>query len=160
MDAVSEKFEIIERKEEKRLGSIGCSAEMIGDLDMILSGREIERAVGTDIIIEPFERSKVNPNSYNLTLHNELLVYENEILDMKKPNPTKKLVIPEEGLLLEPNKLYLGRTKEFTTTSKYVPMLEGRSSTGRLGLCIHVTAGFGDIGFAGYWTLKFIVFIH
>ena len=42
---------------------------------MILSGREIERAVGTDIIIEPFERSKVNPNSYNLTLHNELLVY-------------------------------------------------------------------------------------
>ena len=96
-----------------------------------------ERAVGTDIIIEPFERSKVNPNSYNLTLHNELLVYENEILDMKKPNPTKKLVIPEEGLLLEPNKLYLGRTKEFTTTSKYVPMLEGRSSTGRLGLCIH-----------------------
>ncbi len=56
---------------------------MIGDLDMILSGREIERAVGTDIIIEPFERSKVNPNSYNLTLHNELLVYENEILDMK-----------------------------------------------------------------------------
>ena len=56
-------------------------------------------------------------------------------------------MIPEEGLLLEPNKLYLGRTKEFTTTSKYVPMLEGRSSTGRLGLCIHVTAGFGDIGF-------------
>ena len=126
---------------------------------MILSGREIERAVGTDIIIEPFERSKVNPNSYNLTLHNELLVYENEILDMKKPNPTKKLVIPEEGLLLEPNKLYLGRTKEFTTTSKYVPMLEGRSSTGRLGLCIHVTAGFGDIGFAGYWTLE-IYCIH
>ena len=126
---------------------------------MILSGREIERAVGTDIIIEPFERSKVNPNSYNLTLHNELLVYEDNILDMKKLNPNKKLLIPEEGLLLEPNKLYLGRTKEFTTTSKYVPMLEGRSSTGRLGLCIHVTAGFGDIGFAGYWTLE-IYCIH
>ena len=127
---------------------------------MILSGREIERAVGTDIIIEPFERSKVNPNSYNLTLHNELLVYENEILDMKKPNPTKKLVIPEEGLLLEPNKLYLGRTKEFTTTSKYVPMLEGRSSTGRLGLCIHVTAGLEILGLqvTGHW--RFIVSIH
>jgi deoxycytidine triphosphate deaminase len=35
-----------------------------------------------------------------------------------------------------------------------VPMLEGRSSTGRLGLFIHVTAGFGDIGFAGFWTLE------
>ena len=33
-------------------------------------------------------------------------------------------------------------------------MLEGRSSTGRLGLFIHVTAGFGDVGFAGYWTLE------
>ena len=58
---------------------------------MILSGREIERAVGTDIIIEPFERSKVNPNSYNLTLHNELLVYENEILDMKKTKSDQKI---------------------------------------------------------------------
>jgi len=127
---------------------------------MILSGKEIEREIKKgNILINPFNPSQVNPNSYNLTLHNELLVYENEILDMKKPNPTKKLVIPEEGLLLEPNKLYLGRTKEFTTTSKYVPMLEGRSSTGRLGLCIHVTAGFGDIGFAGYWTLE-IYCIH
>ena len=33
-------------------------------------------------------------------------------------------------------------------------MLEGRSSIGRLGICIHVTAGFGDVGFAGYWTLE------
>ena len=62
--------------------------------------------------------------------------------------------IPEEGLVLEPNKLYLGRRNEFTKTEKFVPMLEGRSSTGRLGLFIHVTAGFGDIGFAGYWTLE------
>ena len=35
-----------------------------------------------------------------------------------------------------------------------VPMLEGRSSVGRLGLFVHVTAGFGDVGFAGYWTLE------
>ena len=26
-------------------------------------------------------------------------------------------------------------------------MLEGRSSVGRLGLFVHVTAGFGDVGF-------------
>ena len=122
---------------------------------MILSGREIAQQVEQgNITIQPFDRKKVNPNSYNLSLHNELLVYENEVLDMNKPNPTQLLTIPKEGLLLEPGKLYLGRTKEFTTTSKFVPMLEGRSSTGRLGLCIHVTAGFGDIGFAGYWTLE------
>ena len=122
---------------------------------MILSGREIARQVEQKgITFRPFDPKRVNPNSYNLSLHNELLVYENEVLDMKKPNPTQLLTIPKEGLLLEPGKLYLGRTKEFTTTSKFVPMLEGRSSTGRLGLCIHVTAGFGDIGFAGYWTLE------
>ena len=121
---------------------------------MILSGKEIQRHIGKEIIIEPFDQSRVNPNSYNLTLHNELLVYENHELDMKKLNPTKRITIPEEGLVLEPNRLYLGRTKEFTKTEGFVPMLEGRSSTGRLGLFIHVTAGFGDVGFAGYWTLE------
>ena len=121
---------------------------------MILSGKEIQRHIGKEIIIEPFDQSRVNPNSYNLTLHNELLVYENHELDMKKLNPTKRITIPEEGLVLEPNRLYLGRTNEFTKTEGFVPMLEGRSSTGRLGLFIHVTAGFGDVGFAGYCTLE------
>lgn len=110
--------------------------------------------MGKEIIITPFDEKRINPNSYNLSLADELLVYEQYELDMKKPNPTKRIVIPEEGLLLEPNRLYLGRTNEFTRTDRYVPMLEGRSSTGRLGLFIHVTAGFGDIGFAGYWTLE------
>ncbi len=121
---------------------------------MILSGKEILRHIGKDIIIEPFDEKRVNPNSYNLSLANELLVYDDDILDMKKLNPSKKIIIPEEGLLLKPNTLYLGRTNEFTRTDKYVPMLEGRSSIGRLGLFIHITAGFGDIGFSGYWTLE------
>ena len=121
---------------------------------MILSGKEILKHMGKEIIITPFDEKRINPNSYNLSLADELLVYEKEALDMKKPNPTKRIVIPEEGLLLEPNRLYLGRTNEFTKTDRYVSMLEGRSSTGRLGLFIHVTAGFGDIGFAGYWTLE------
>ena len=121
---------------------------------MILSGKEILKHMGKEIIITPFDEKRINPNSYNLSLADELLVYDKEALDMKKPNPTKRIVIPEEGLLLEPNRLYLGRTNEFTKTDRYVPMLEGRSSTGRLGLFIHVTAGFGDIGFAGYWTLE------
>lgn len=121
---------------------------------MILSGKEIKKHMGNEIIIDPFDESRINPNSYNLSLHNELLIYDNDILDMKKLNSTKKIIIPEDGLLLQPNKLYLGRTKEYTKTMEYIPMLEGRSSTGRLGLFIHVTAGFGDIGFAGYWTLE------
>ena len=121
---------------------------------MILSGKEIEKHLGREILIDPYDPKRLNPNSYNLSLHRELLVYENEPLDMKRPNPVKQLAIPESGLLLEPGRLYLGRTNEFTKTEGFVPMLEGRSSIGRLGLFIHVTAGFGDVGFAGYWTLE------
>lgn len=121
---------------------------------MILSGREIVKHMGKEIIITPFDEKRVNPNSYNLSLHNELLVYENHVLDMKKENKAKKIVIPEEGYMLEPDKLYLGRTNEYTKTEGFIPMLEGRSSVGRLGVFIHVTAGFGDVGFAGYWTLE------
>lgn len=121
---------------------------------MILSGKEINNKIGNEISIEPYDTSRLNPNSYNLRLHNKLLTYESTILDMKKPNMTKEIIIPKCGLILNPHTLYLGRTVEYTSTDKYVPMLEGRSSIGRLGLFIHVTAGFGDVGFSGYWTLE------
>jgi dCTP deaminase len=121
---------------------------------MILSGREIKKRLGAEIIIDPFEKNLLNPNSYNLRLFNELLVYDEDVLDMKRPNKTKTVRIPAEGLILEPGTLYLGRTLEYTETDKLVPMLEGRSSVGRLGLFIHVTAGFGDVGFKGFWTLE------
>lgn len=121
---------------------------------MILSGREIEARMGADIVIRPFDRARLNPNSYNLALHNELLIYTEKQLDMKKNNPWALLKIPAEGMVLEPDRLYLGRTVEYTETRNLVPMLEGRSSVGRLGLFVHVTAGFGDVGFRGFWTLE------
>ncbi|WP_195200537.1 dCTP deaminase [Faecalispora jeddahensis] len=124
---------------------------------MILSGKEIQRHIGREIIIEPYNPAQLNPNSYNLTIHNELMVYDDAVLDMRKPNKASIITIPEHGLLLQPGKLYLGRTAEYTRTDGYVPMLEGRSSVGRLGMCIHATAGFGDVGFAGYWTLEIFV---
>jgi dCTP deaminase len=121
---------------------------------MILSGKEIKKRLGKDIIIDPFDDRRIGPNSYNLRLHHDLVMYDEPTLDMKKAHATKSLVIPPEGLLLEPGKLYLGRTIEYTETDNLVPMLEGRSSIGRLGLFIHITAGFGDVGFCGYWTLE------
>lgn len=121
---------------------------------MILSGHEIRKQLGSNIFIDPFDESHLNPNSYNLTLHNELMTYEEVVLDMRKANRVRRIEIPAEGLVLSPNQLYLGRTAERTETRNYVPMIEGRSSIGRLGLFVHVTAGFGDIGFCGYWTLE------
>ena len=124
---------------------------------MILSGLEIAERIGKDIDIDPYNPGQLNPNSYNLRLHNELLVYDDPVLDMKIENKVSKLTIPSTGLQLEPGKLYLGRTLEHTRTDKLVPMLEGRSSVGRLGMFVHVTAGFGDVGFNGFWTLEIFV---
>ncbi len=121
---------------------------------MILSGHEIKAQLGRNIIIDPFDDSKLNPNSYNLTLHDELLVYEEVILDMRRSNRVRRIHIPPDGLVLNPNQLYLARTVERTETRNLVPMIEGRSSIGRLGLFVHVTAGFGDVGFCGFWTLE------
>jgi dCTP deaminase len=121
---------------------------------MILTGKEIEARLGNDVVINPYEPTRLNPNSYNLTLSPDLMVYTEMPLDMKKNNPARSLTIPTEGLVLEPGTLYLGRTQEYTETRNLVPMLEGRSSIGRLGLFVHVTAGFGDVGFKGYWTLE------
>lgn len=126
---------------------------------MILTGKEIIKQVELgNIFIENFDPEKVNPNSYNLTLHDELMVYENDILDSKEVNPVKRIKMDKEkGFLMVPGRLYLGRVAEITSTKEFAPMLEGRSSTGRLGLEVHVSAGVGDIGFDGYWTLELVV---
>ncbi len=123
---------------------------------MILSGKEIQSKLGHEIIIEPFSINQLNPNSYNLTLHNELLIYTNSIIDMKHENKTEKLVIPKTGIVLQPGRVYLARTVEYTSSDYYVPILEGRSSIARLGLFVHVSAGLGNVGSSGYWTLELV----
>lgn len=122
---------------------------------MILTGNEIkiQNDIG-GIYIEDFDEKRLGPNSYNLRLAPELLVYKEPVLDAARDNRTRKLEIPEDGLVLEPGRLYLAKTMEYTETRDFVPMLVGRSSVGRLGIFVHVTAGFGDIGFSGNWTLE------
>lgn len=122
---------------------------------MILSGDQIklEHEYGS-IMIKPWNPKQINPNSYNLRLANELVVYDAKVLDCAMDNPWHKITIPEEGLVIKPGVLYLGKTIEYTRTDSFVPMLEGRSSVGRLGIMIHATAGFGDVGFRGCWTLE------
>ena len=79
------------------------------------------------------------------------------VLDMAQDTPTYELIIPEKGLVLLPGRLYIGSTMEYTETHQHVPCIEGRSSVGRLGINVHSTAGFGDVGFQGTWTLEISV---
>lgn len=121
----------------------------------ILTGNEIriQQEMG-NIVIEDFDPARLGPNSYNLRLSPELMAYKEAVLDPRQANRTGKTVIPPEGLVLQPGHLYLAKTMEYTETHRHVPMLVGRSSIGRLGIFVHVTAGFGDIGFCGNWTLE------
>lgn len=121
---------------------------------MILSGNEIRKNIGNTIIIEPFDEKKINPNSYNLSLNDTLQIYTSDELDFAKDNPVESIVIPKEGYVLRPGQLYLARSLEYTETHGFVPMLIGRSSVGRLGVTVHITSGFGDIGFSGFWTMQ------
>lgn len=125
---------------------------------MMLSSEAIKKAMEKgEINIKPFNQEQLGPNSYDLRLHNELMVYDCHRLDMKKELPTKRILIGDDGFELQPGTLYLARTHEWTATDCYAPMLEGRSSVGRLGLSVHITAGFGNLGSSGYWTLELSV---
>jgi len=127
---------------------------------MILTDGEIlEEIKQGNILIEPFDREKLGSNSYDVHLGKYLATYKDEELDAKKHNQIEGFEIPEEGFLLKPGVLYLGVTLEYTETHKHVPFLEGKSSTGRLGIDIHATAGKGDVGFCNTWTLEISV-IH
>lgn len=125
---------------------------------MILTDKEILKEVDKgNIVVEPFDRSCLGTNSYDVHLGKYLAMYKDDILDAKQHNEIDHFEIPEEGFILEPNNLYLGVTKEYTETHAHVPFLEGKSSVGRLGIDIHATAGKGDVGFCNTWTLEISV---
>lgn len=122
---------------------------------MILSDlRILEEIEKQTIKIQPYNREFLGSNSYDVHLGKYLATYKDDILDAKKHNEIDHFEIPEEGYVLQPGELYLGVTEEYTETHVHVPFLEGKSSTGRLGIDIHATAGKGDVGFCGNWTLE------
>lgn len=121
---------------------------------MILTGPEIASAAADGRLrISPFTREQVNPNSYNVRLGPTLLTYTEPIIDAHRPNRTRAVEIGEGGYVLQPGELYLGHTIEAVGSDHFVPLLFGRSSVGRLGLFVEITAPIGDIGFHGQWTL-------
>lgn len=140
----------------------------------ILSDVEIARAVKYgDIEIEPFNPAQLNPVSYDLTLGDEVAVYSEWIqsegtwdslsprsfeIDVKaEPRVIRSNIDPARGLGLNPGVGYLMHTIERIHTKKFVPVLDGKSSLGRLFIKVHETAGYGDPGFSGQYTLEVTV---
>lgn len=125
---------------------------------MILTDKQIQKAIDEgSIVISPFRPECLGSNSYDVHLGKILANYKDAVLDARKHNEVEFYEIPDEGLVLLPEKLYLGVTEEYTETHRHVPFLEGKSSVGRLGIDIHATAGKGDVGFSNTWTLEISV---
>jgi dCTP deaminase len=141
---------------------------------MILDRRSIIDAMSAgSIAVRPYDPDALRSNSYDVHLSPWLSVHRRPFpvgadpltrmiddqppLDCAADDPVDEIEIPREGLVLQPGRLYLGATLEYTEAHNVVPWLDGKSSGGRKGLFIHVTAGRGDLGFCGHWTLEIIV---
>jgi len=125
---------------------------------MILSGLEIHNQVEAGrIIIEPFCPQQLNPNSYNYRLGAQLKPAPLDVtLDARQKHQLLSQEIPAEGFVLEPGRFYLGRTVEVIGSDFFVPCLIGRSSLGRLGLYVQISADLGNLGFVDSWTLELV----
>jgi dCTP deaminase len=117
---------------------------------MILTGSEIKKYLRNgDIVISPFNEEQLNPNSYNYRL-GDVLTYKED------SGEYKTIKLPEEGFILYPNRVYLGHTFEVLGSRKCAMSLIGRSSTGRLGLFLQVSADLGHTGAEHKWTLELV----
>lgn len=148
----------------------------------ILSDQRIREAVEAGrITIDPYRAQQVNPTSYDLTLGDEVAVYSDWVVTYAKDRPgimqdgtafqpisrpldskvepkvERFKIDPKAGWLLKPGIGYLMHTAERIQTAHYVPILDGKSSIGRLFIQVHATAGFGDPGFDGQFTLEVLV---
>jgi dCTP deaminase len=141
----------------------------------VLTGKAIEIEIARgNIEVTPYDPSLINDSSLDLRLGNKMIVYSRfatinangqslathlparEPIDVKQPEPTS---FPyefdgETGFVLQPGILYLMHTHEVVCAKKYRPEVHGKSSIGRLGIFVHVTAGLGEPGFDGQGELS------
>ncbi|WP_331772914.1 deoxycytidine deaminase (plasmid) [Embleya sp. NBC_00888] len=124
---------------------------------MILTGPEIaDRIENASITFEPFDPTRLNPNSVNYHLAPELRVHTASRVDALDPPPTRDVRIPDTGLVLQPRRVHLGTTVETIGSTTTVPSLIGRSSIGRLRLFVRISADLGNLGAAHRWTLEIV----
>lgn len=121
----------------------------------MLNKNGLKKEIDNNIYVDNAD-DNIGDNYILVTLSDVLKVYDEPVLDVCKENASRTINIPAGGLLLEANKLYLGSTNEYTKTYGYVPLLSGLNELATLGVEIHVTAGFGDNGFEGTWTLEIV----
>ncbi len=125
---------------------------------MILTGDAIKREmIGGDILISPYSDEFVEQNSYCVHLGPTIVEYDTILVDARAENATTRRDIPEEGLILYPERFYLGHTQEIIGGKAYASELYANLSTALCGMFIQTSAPLGHVGAVISWTLEIIV---
>jgi dCTP deaminase len=120
---------------------------VLSDVDIL---REIEEG---NLKIDPFDKGQLKPDGLDWRLGSTVL-----IADPKQPNTWETVEIGESAFVFYPGKFYLCVTMErLELPNNIMAQMTGRSSLGRLGLMVHVTAGDFDAGFSGNGTSEVAV---
>lgn len=127
----------------------------------ILSDTEIENAYDAGRLkIDPFRLTQVQPASYDLRLGHhfrEYITSDRRPIDPRSPERRTKLDVLRgaEVKTIRARSFLLASTEEYISLpDDIVGRVEGKSSLARMGLFVHVTAGFIDPGFDGHLTLE------
>ncbi len=126
----------------------------------MLSDRDIRIARNMNwLAIEPFDNDALQPASYDLTLDRHFLIpnINVDVIDMADvpKDHMGPLTVGPQGIVVGPGAFMLASTRESVKIGPdHLGRVEGKSSLGRLGLMVHITAGFIDPGFKGQITLE------
>jgi len=115
-----------------------------------------------NILIEPFNDSQINPNSYDVRMGEWVIEprFGNAIIDLENPDSAKLIwgtprnLKREQVVILPPHGILLAHTAEVIGSYKYGTLLKARSTISRSGIDVCASAGFGDVGYVNHWTLE------
>lgn len=129
---------------------------------MVLSDTEMrKRMMARSLVIEPYPvDDAIQPSSIDLHLANEVMKVSHQhwVINPREDiwyNKKKLDADDPRGFALESRQFVLSSTREWIEVpDDLVARIEGKSSLGRIGLVVHVTAGFIDPGYRGRITLE------
>ncbi len=126
----------------------------------MISGHEIHQQwINGNITINPYNPANIQPNSYDLTLGHDMMLCKpnsGHYIDTDLPGIGDPVPLTDGHFTIYPGAVYIGHTAEMVGSSTYAPILHGRSSLARHGLAVHITAGFGDVGWYGQFVLEIV----
>ncbi len=129
-------------------------------MSVLTHDKIIERINQGDIGISPFDSKSVGAASVDFHLGSQFRIFEpseqayhlNNQADYKD---ITRLTTVKDHFVLNPNQMVLGITQEkLKLSNNLCGWIEGRSSIGRMGLTVHITAGFIQPGVDNHQVLE------